>query len=77
MLMLTGLDDLESINRAYEVGATDFISKPISWGVLGHRARYILRASQAFRDLAKHQSESRECAAHRPSRQLGMGSDAR
>src|SRR5262249_23214528 len=34
----------------------DFISKPISWGVLGHRARYILRASQAFQDLAKHQA---------------------
>ena len=29
VLMLTGLDDLESINHAYEVGATDFISKPI------------------------------------------------
>jgi len=29
VLMLTGLDDLESINRAYEVGATDFISKPV------------------------------------------------
>jgi diguanylate cyclase (GGDEF)-like protein/PAS domain S-box-containing protein len=52
--MLTGLDDLESINRAYEVGATDFISKPINWGILGHRVRYILRANQAFSDLAKN-----------------------
>ena len=54
VLMLTGLDDLESINRAYEVGATDFISKPINWGILGHRVRYILRANQAFSDLAKN-----------------------
>jgi len=53
VLMLTGLDDVESIDRAYQVGATDFISKPINWGVLGHRVRYILRASEAFRDLAK------------------------
>jgi PleD family two-component response regulator len=44
VLMLTGLDDLDSINRAYETGATDFISKPINWAILGHRARYILRA---------------------------------
>jgi diguanylate cyclase (GGDEF)-like protein/PAS domain S-box-containing protein len=66
VLMLTGLDDLESINRAYEVGATDFISKPINWGVLGHRARYILRASQAFLDLAKHQAslENAQRIAH-------------
>jgi diguanylate cyclase (GGDEF)-like protein/PAS domain S-box-containing protein len=66
VLMLTGLDDLESINRAYDVGATDFISKPINWGVLGHRVRYILRASQAFGDLAKHQAtlESAQRIAH-------------
>ncbi|PWT76362.1 MAG: diguanylate cyclase [Proteobacteria bacterium] len=66
VLMLTGLDDLDSINRAYEVGATDFISKPISWGVLGHRVRYILRASQAFRDITKHQAslEAAQRIAH-------------
>ena len=56
VLMLTGLDDVESIDRAYDVGATDFISKPINWGILGHRARYILRASQAFRELAKNRA---------------------
>ena len=66
ILMLTGLDDLDSINRAYEVGATDFISKPINWGVLGHRVRYILRAGQAFQDLAKHQAslENAQRIAH-------------
>ena len=55
VLMLTGLDDLESINRAYEAGATDFISKPINWGVLGHRVRYILRAAEAFESLVENQ----------------------
>src|SRR5919198_579243 len=51
--MVTGLDDEASINRAYEVGATDFITKPINWAILGHRVRYILRASQAFDDLRR------------------------
>jgi diguanylate cyclase (GGDEF)-like protein/PAS domain S-box-containing protein len=55
VLMLTGLDDLESINRAYDAGATDFISKPINWGVLGHRVRYILRAAEAFEGLVENQ----------------------
>jgi diguanylate cyclase (GGDEF)-like protein/PAS domain S-box-containing protein len=66
VLMLTGLDDLDSINRAYEVGATDFISKPINWGVLGHRVRYILRASEAIRDITKHQTslEAAQRIAH-------------
>src|SRR5437660_9382973 len=30
ILMVTGLDDIASIEKAYRVGATDFIAKPIS-----------------------------------------------
>jgi signal transduction histidine kinase len=51
ILMATGLDDVPSITKAYEVGATDFISKPINWVVLAHRLRYMLRASRAFGEL--------------------------
>lgn len=49
VLMMTGLDDVTSINRAYEVGATDFITKPINWTILTHRVRYLLRASSALK----------------------------
>ncbi len=55
ILMATGLDDVSSITKAYEVGATDFISKPINWVVLGHRVRYMLRASRAFDELRRNQ----------------------
>ena len=44
ILVATGLDDVESIEGAYRVGATDFIAKPISYSVLPHRLRYMLRA---------------------------------
>ena len=57
ILMLTILNDLESINRAYEAGATDFITKPVAWPVLGHRLRYMLRASKAFNELARSEAE--------------------
>ena len=30
IIMLTGLDDGDSVQRAFDVGATDFISKPIN-----------------------------------------------
>ncbi len=53
--MITGLDDTRSIERAFEVGATDFITKPINWSVLPHRVRYMLRASVAINTLEKHQ----------------------
>jgi signal transduction histidine kinase len=51
IVMMTGLDDYESIQKAYDAGATDFIIKPINWQVLRYRAQYIARANQAFRDL--------------------------
>ncbi|ARN73049.1 putative bifunctional diguanylate cyclase/phosphodiesterase [Oceanicoccus sagamiensis] len=44
IIMLTGLDDVSSINRAYEVGATDFFTKPINHSLLVHRIKYLLRA---------------------------------
>ncbi len=59
VVMMTSLDDLESINRAYEAGATDFITKPLNWPVLSHRLRYILRASRAFEDLKKSERRNR------------------
>jgi signal transduction histidine kinase len=57
ILMATGLDDIASITRAYEVGATDFIAKPINWVVLGHRVRYMLRASRAFDELRRNRDQ--------------------
>ena len=53
VLMVTALDDAESINRAYDAGATDFISKPIKWATLGYHVRYMLRAARAMVDLSK------------------------
>ncbi len=56
ILMLTGLDDLDSINRAYEVGATDFITKPINWTILSSRVRYMVRASRTYAELRRSQN---------------------
>lgn len=44
IFMLTGLDDTEAVGWAFEAGATDFITKPINWTMLGQRVRYALRA---------------------------------
>jgi len=52
VLMVTGLEDIASVNRAYDAGATDFITKPINWPILGHRIRYMLRSSETLVDLA-------------------------
>lgn len=51
ILIMTGLDDVDSIERAYRVGATDFVSKPLKWIILLHRIRYMLRASESFQNV--------------------------
>ncbi len=53
ILMVTGLDDVESTEQAFRAGADGFISKPINWLMLGHRGRYMLRAGQAFEELSR------------------------
>jgi diguanylate cyclase (GGDEF)-like protein/PAS domain S-box-containing protein len=51
VLMMTGLDDIDSIRRAYQLGATDFITKPVNWLIFSHHVHYLLRASNAFKQL--------------------------
>ncbi|MBM4125437.1 MAG: response regulator, partial [Nitrospira sp.] len=56
VLMLTGLDDLASITRAYDAGATDFIVKPFNGLVLTHRVRHMLRASKTLAALRDNEA---------------------
>jgi signal transduction histidine kinase len=70
ILMATGLDDADSIARAYEAGATDFIAKPLNWLMLSQRIRYMLRAARAFDDLRQNQErlQAAKDAAERANR---------
>jgi predicted signal transduction protein with EAL and GGDEF domain/FixJ family two-component response regulator len=53
VLMLTGLDDDASIDRAYRAGATDFFVKSTQWSLLAGRLRYMLRASRTRIELER------------------------
>ncbi|WP_374436473.1 putative bifunctional diguanylate cyclase/phosphodiesterase [Inhella sp.] len=53
VLMLTGLDDEASIERAYEVGATDFFVKSRQWSLLVGRLRYLLRSARTRQELER------------------------
>jgi diguanylate cyclase (GGDEF)-like protein len=51
ILMITSLDDNESVDRAFASGATDYITKPINLSILRQRVRNLVRQSH----LIKHQ----------------------
>ncbi len=42
ILMVSGHDDLEFLDQAYDLGILDIVLKPINWKLLIHRVRYIL-----------------------------------
>ncbi len=56
ILIMTGLDDFESITKAYDAGATDFIVKPLNAMLLTHRIRYMVRANQVLQELRASQA---------------------
>jgi PAS domain S-box-containing protein len=51
IVLMTGLDDTDSINRAFEIGATSFVTKPINYLLLTYRLKYLLRAEATARQL--------------------------
>jgi diguanylate cyclase (GGDEF)-like protein len=57
IVMVTGMDDVASVETAYQHGATDFIAKPVNWALIGHRIRYLFRGHQAL--VALRDAESR------------------
>lgn len=57
ILMLTSLDTQDLIEKAFENGATDFIIKPINWGLLAQRVKYALRSAHTEQQLRTTQSQ--------------------
>ena len=57
IIIMTAQDDQESVNKAYEKGATDFITKPINQAKLNHRVQFSLRGSEVARTLANREKQ--------------------
>ncbi|MBD2102263.1 PleD family two-component system response regulator [Leptolyngbya sp. FACHB-261] len=51
VLMITGLEDSESVDLAFAAGAADFVTKPIHWPVLRQRVRRLIHQAQLQRQL--------------------------
>ncbi len=63
IVIVTDQDDLEAIERFFEVGATDYLTRPIVWATLHHRIRYMVRQKRVADQL--RQSEARLANAQR------------
>lgn len=51
VIVETGREDVEAIDRAYRAGATAFVTKPLNWRLLSYQIKFILRAARAEAQL--------------------------
>ena len=51
IIMVTGLDDEDSVTQAFASGAEEYITKPVNWAVLRQRLRLLLAHQKAEAEL--------------------------
>jgi DNA-binding response OmpR family regulator len=49
VIVQTGREDVEAIDRCFRLGATSFVMKPLNWRLLSYQVRYVLRAERQAR----------------------------
>lgn len=63
IIMVTGREDVISIDRSFEVGATSFVTKPVNWRQLSHQIRYVLRNARAEREVRAARDRAEQVSA--------------
>jgi diguanylate cyclase (GGDEF)-like protein len=77
IIMVTGMDDVESIHHAFEVGATDFIAKPINWNLISYRILYLKRAYLNLLDLQSANARSKAIFSAIPDTMFILNNDGK
>lgn len=62
ILIVTGADDRETIDLGFEAGATQYITKPLNWPLLGRLVKYMLRTAEAYLTLKQNEDHLRHLA---------------
>jgi CheY-like chemotaxis protein len=65
IIVVTGRDDVVAIERAFALGATSFLCKPINWNVFRHQVSYVLNMAQIERDARAAQERADRIASVR------------
>ena len=60
IIMMTGLEDVASVRKAFDSGATDFVTKPINLELLVQRLRFVLKAHETLESLHEQKIRLRE-----------------
>ena len=53
VIVITGREDVDAVDRAFQAGATSFVVKPLNWRLLSYQIRYVQRAARAAAQAAE------------------------
>lgn len=53
VVVVTGREDMVAVDKAYALGATSFVIKPLNWRLLLHQLAYVLKNSRAEAEVRK------------------------
>lgn len=62
IIMVTSRDDAMAIDRAFELGASSFVVKPVNWTLLNHYLRFVHRAAHNEALARRAQNEAEQTA---------------
>jgi CheY-like chemotaxis protein len=63
VIVVTGREDVEAVDRAFAVGATSFVVKPLNWRLLSHQLRYVHRSAMNEKTLAAERASAHAMVA--------------
>lgn len=63
VVVITGREDMIAIDRAFAIGATSFVVKPLNWRLLFHSLRYVLRASRQESEVRAAKARAEQALA--------------
>jgi signal transduction histidine kinase/CheY-like chemotaxis protein len=73
IVMVTALHDEDSVEKAFRIGATDYLTKPVTISVLRHRINRLIRTKTAEENLQQIIEDQK--ILHRIDRELGYTLD--
>lgn len=76
IIVVTSRDDVVAIERAFALGATSFICKPLNWNIFRHQVRFVLEAARMAEEARGMQAHAQFQAALRRAGMAAIASAA-
>jgi CheY-like chemotaxis protein len=75
IIVVTGRDDVVAIERAFALGATSFLCKPLNWNVFRHQVDYVLQVARVERETRVAKERAERLAALRDRALASLGNE--